>query len=87
MADDLTKDEQAALNTRIEGLEKMELGGLLERKEALTRLGNGIAGGMQTIDLAELCHIFGLLRRRSSGPPKEKAAKAKKEKQPLEALL
>jgi hypothetical protein len=79
---------QEEINARIARLESLELGALLERKEALTRLGNGVAGAMSDADLAELCHIFGLLRRRSSGPPKTKtAAKKSAEKKPLEALL
>ena len=63
-------------------LDGLSQGDLLVRRSALIAKG-GNAGDLNDSDLEELVAIINQLRRRSSGPPAIRAAKASKQKAPL----
>lgn len=69
------------------GLDALSQSDLLARRAALIAKGNGKPQDLADKDLEELVQIIALLRRRSSGPPAAKSAKAKGPVQPLASLL
>ena len=61
-----------AVPNYIERIEAMSHAELLERRRELVEKGNGKPSEMEDTDLEELVAIFTQLRRRSSGPPKDR---------------